>query len=164
MHIYFLFILFCFSKNLILGQSSLNDQVILREWNKINEMRGTDTKCKGYKIKGNLPSLNWDKDLAQAALLHAKDMAAKKYFAHVSPSGKNFTYWVDQTDYPWKSVGENLAQFGGYELEEQTPSKSWKESADHCENIMTEKYKDGGLAYYKGYWVLFLGRTWMRWQ
>lgn len=46
--------------------------------------------------------------LDQAALMKAQDMAAKGYYAHVSPDGTTPMHWVEKAGYKYLIIGENL--------------------------------------------------------
>ena len=90
-----------------------------------------------------LPGLEVDNDLAKAAEAKAIDMADKHYFAHISPKGITPWYWIEKSDYHYRHAGENLAiRFTNAEDEE----RAWMESPKHRENIMSEKYRDTGVA------------------
>lgn len=46
--------------------------------------------------------------LDQAAQMKAQDMAAKGYYAHVSPEGLTPMHWVEKSGYRYLVIGENL--------------------------------------------------------
>jgi len=85
--------------------------------------------------------------LEKAAQEKADDMAAKGYFAHVSPDGKTPWYWLDKIDYNFSSAGENLAVnfFDSTDIE-----NAWMNSPGHRENILNPKYTEIGIATARG--------------
>ena len=56
----------------------------------------------------NLPTLTRNAQLDEAAQMKAQDMAAKGYYAHVSPEGITPMYWVERAGYKYLIIGENL--------------------------------------------------------
>lgn len=80
--------------------------------------------------------------LDEAAQLAAADMAAKGYFAHVSPDGKTPWYWLDQAGYRYSFAGENLAvNF----TDTQALEDAWLASPTHRANIMKAAYTQVGF-------------------
>lgn len=76
---------------------------------------------------------------AQAA---ANDMAAKGYFAHVSPDGKTPWFWLNQAGYHYSYAGENLAvNF----TDSQNVETAWMESPTHRANIVKPQYTRVGF-------------------
>ena len=58
---------------------------------------------------GEEGALTINPTLVAAAQAKANDMAAKGYFAHIAPDGKDSWYWFAQQDYTFDYAGENLA-------------------------------------------------------
>src|SRR5512146_777130 len=56
-----------------------------------------------------LAGVTEDPMLDAAAQAAANDMAAKGYFAHTSPDGKDPWFWLDQAGYRYSYAGQNLA-------------------------------------------------------
>jgi hypothetical protein len=80
--------------------------------------------------------------LDQAAQLAANDMAAKGYFAHVSPSGTTPWDWLDQAGYKYSYAGENLAvNF----TDSSDVEKAWMASPSHHANIVKPQYTEAGI-------------------
>lgn len=95
--------------------------------------------------------------LDAAAQLHANDMAAKGYFAHVSPDGKQPWYWLDQVGYNYTYAGENLA----VDFTDSTAvNTAWMNSPEHRANILKPEYTQMGIALangtYQGQQVTFV--------
>lgn len=51
----------------------------------------------------------WSCKLEAAAESHSQDMAANDYFSHTGPNGAGIEQRVDNQDYVWQTVGENIA-------------------------------------------------------
>jgi len=56
----------------------------------------------------DIPALQRNALLDQAAEMKAKDMAANGYYAHVSPDGVTPMHWVEKAGYKYLIIGENL--------------------------------------------------------
>lgn len=85
--------------------------------------------------------------LTQAAQDKANDMAAKGYFAHVSPSGQLPWYWFQQVGYDYEFAGENLAvNF----TDSQDVVTAWMNSPMHRANILKQDYTQIGIGISEG--------------
>lgn len=109
------------------------------------------------RATGELRTLTQSATLEKAARLKAEDMAAKGYFAHVTPDGKEPWYWFDQAGYKYAAAGENLA----VNFTESTDvTNAWMLSPTHRANIMNGKYTEIGIATaegtYKGRNAIFI--------
>ncbi len=81
--------------------------------------------------------------LVAAAQAKADDMAAKGYFAHVSPDGTQPWFWLQQAGYGYAHAGENLAvNFSDSENVEE----AWMDSPAHRANILDERFTEVGIA------------------
>lgn len=85
--------------------------------------------------------------LTKAAQMKADDMAAKGYFAHTSPEGKNPWYWFKQAGYDFVYAGENLAVNFNESVE---VNQAWMNSPGHKANIMNERFTEIGIATAQG--------------
>jgi len=94
--------------------------------------------------KEGLEPLNKDNLLMEAAGLKLKHMFDNQYFAHVAPSGEDFSYWVENVKYKYITVGENLAMGSFKDGKEMV--KAWMESPGHRANILKEEYEEIGVA------------------
>ena len=56
----------------------------------------------------DIPVLQRNSLLDQAAQMKAQDMAANGYYAHVSPDGTTPMHWVEKAGYKYLIIGENL--------------------------------------------------------
>jgi hypothetical protein len=85
--------------------------------------------------------------LTKAAQEKANDMAAKGYFAHVSPDGTTPWHWLDQVGYKYSYAGENLA----VDFTDSTAVESaWMNSPTHRANIVKPQYTEIGIAVANG--------------
>ena len=91
----------------------------------------------------NLPPLEMDERLYQAARKHAVDMARRDYFSHVSPDGTTPSQRVSDEQYRWVSVAENIA--AGYTSVVDVVN-GWVNSAGHYRNIRCTRCTRTGIA------------------
>src|ERR1035437_52496 len=85
--------------------------------------------------------------LDKAAQAAAEDMAAKGYFAHVSPDGKSPWYWLDSVGYHYSYAGENLAVDFTDSSEVEV---AWMNSPTHRANIEKPQYTKVGIGVANG--------------
>lgn len=107
--------------------------------------------------EANLPQLQTSEKLQFAAQMKANDMAAKGYFAHTSPEGITPWFWLNAAGYSYEKAGENLAvNFA----DSNDVVRSWMDSPTHKANILSEKYREVGIAtatgVYKGREAIFV--------
>ena len=96
--------------------------------------------------------VNWRLNLSAMGKVLSMDRG--NYFAHKTPSGLTFAYWIDQAGYRFKKAGENLAHdFKTTKIMQ----KAFMESKTHKENILNPKYKDIGVAVKGKYVVIHFG-------
>lgn len=89
-----------------------------------------------------LGSLKANALLNQAAQLKANDMAAKSYYAHVSPDGTVPPAWLNKVGYKYQAMGENLVV--DRESSEQVVS-AWMGSPSHRENMLNPQFTEIGI-------------------
>jgi len=88
-------------------------------------------------------TLVFNETLAVAAQLKANDMAAKGYFAHISPDGTTPWYWIQQAGYVYTDAGENLAvNFA----DSNDVHNAWMNSPGHRANILRNGFTEIGIA------------------
>ncbi len=104
--------------------------------------------------KYGLPPLKESSALNLSATLKTKDMLAKQYFDHISPSGKSVADLVEMVEYQFISIGENLA-LGNFENDEALV-QGWMNSPGHRANILSLQYQEIGVAVLRGD---FAGKT-----
>lgn len=96
---------------------------------------------------GALEALVEDPLLARAAQAKADDMAARGYFAHVSPDGTTFRKYLDDAGYQYSYAGENLA----VDFEESVDvERAWMNSPTHRANILKAEYTHVGYGVARG--------------
>lgn len=143
------------------GDTPPSDELalVLRE---VNAARAVARVC-GSKPFGPTGPVTWNAQLAAAAQAHARDMATRDYFSHVSPEGGVLKQRVEAAGYVnWRELGENIA--GGYAASEVIPA--WLKSADHCMTLMDPALHEVGIAVvtadsaqneFTNYWVQDFG-------
>ncbi len=108
-----------------------------------NEARAEARKC-GEKMFEAVAPLTWAAKLGAASLTHSRDMASQNYFSHRSKNGGQVNSRVDEQDYAWQGVGENIAAGQG---SAQQVVSAWLSSPPHCANLMGKDFSEMGAAY-----------------
>jgi hypothetical protein len=98
----------------------------------------TNTERTGAGIGG----VALDSQLSQAAQAKADDMAARNYWSHNTPDGKEPWVFVKNAGYNYQAVGENLAYGFGTSCATIT---GWMNSPSHRENMLNSVYTDVGF-------------------
>lgn len=120
---------------------------------KINMLRQKGCNC-GTLYMPPVPPLSLNSQLQGAAVNHAKDMAERNYFDHLSPEGINPDERALTAGFKGNFRGENLAK--GYNLPEEVIT-AWKNSTSHCQAMMDAKSKQAGAGTSQNYWVVMFG-------
>lgn len=89
----------------------------------------------------------YDAALSAAAAQKAADMVARDYWAHVSPIGTQPWYFITEAGYSYRYAGENLAR--DFSSPDAVVS-AWMASPSHKDNLLSDKYKDIGVAVIDG--------------
>lgn len=126
----------------------------------VNEARSQARQCGDQRFEA-VEALVWSCKLEAAAESHSQDMAANDYFSHTGPDGAGIEQRVDNQDYVWQAVGENIA--AGH-TSVSAAVEGWLESPGHCRNIMNDAFTEMGMAKannsesrYSTYWTQTLG-------
>ena len=95
-----------------------------------------------------LSKLGRNRSLSNAASRHARDMASRHYFAHLSPEGRNHMDRIAATRYEpaagcW-TAGENLFFSSGATTPRQLLG-AWMRSVPHRQNILRRGWHDFAL-------------------
>jgi hypothetical protein len=99
------------------------------------------------RVANNLPALQVNPMLQEAAQEKANDMATKGYFAHTSPQGLTPWYWFENVGYSFSYAGENLAvNFS----DSQDVTNAWMNSPEHRANILSVDFTQIGIATAQG--------------
>lgn len=120
----------------------------------VNKLRAKGCYCGGVYQKPVGPVI-WSDTLYRSAMSHAKEMAKYKFFSHFSRSGKDIGQRLTQIGYPWKVVGENIAE--GQKQFSQA-MEDWIESETHCKMLMDKRVDEMAVARYKRFWVQHFGK------
>lgn len=94
--------------------------------------------------------------LVKAALDHARDMVARKFFAHDAPPARRSTFdqRIRATGYMRSSrswaIGENLAWGTGTLSTPAAIVEAWMASPSHRANILAPRYRETGIAVVPG--------------
>lgn len=108
----------------------------------VNEARKTGRVC-GETFYDPAPPLTWNMRLADAAHIHAVDMAANNHFDHAGTDGSTPGSRIRRQGYTPKAWGENIA--AGF-IDVQAVVDNWLESPGHCANIMSPDYSEIGAS------------------
>ncbi len=101
----------------------------------------------GDRAQNSLRTLTMNPVLVAAAQAKADDMAAKGYFAHVSPQGVDPWHWFKEAGYAFDYAGENLAvDFS----DSGDVERAWMNSPTHRENILNPHFTEIGIATAEG--------------
>lgn len=93
--------------------------------------------------KAQVGTLTVNPTLVAAAQAKADDMAAKGYFAHTSPEGKDSWYWFKEVGYDFVHAGENLA----VDFSDSTAvEEAWMNSPTHRANLIDDRFTEIGIA------------------
>lgn len=88
--------------------------------------------------------------LARAAARHARDMVRRRYFSHVSLSGRSFTERILRTGYGRRGgrwlLGENLGWGAGKRATPRAIVRAWMRSPTHRANVLRRDFRDVGIA------------------
>ncbi len=95
----------------------------------------------------NLGAVAEQTQLDAAAQAKANDMAAKGYFAHIGPDGREPWAWVAGAGYNYQYAGENLAvRF----VDSKDVVDAWMASPSHRANIVKPVYTEIGIGVANG--------------
>jgi uncharacterized protein YkwD len=107
------------------------------------------------RIQNGFNELNVSPELSNAASDKARDMVEKNYWSHKTIEGYPFWIFVDNKNYQWNHIGENIA--ADYKTSEGAIN-GWFESPSHQKNILNSDYQDIGVGVYKNIVVAYYGK------
>jgi uncharacterized protein YkwD len=87
------------------------------------------------RAQRGLDPLTASASLARAAAHKSADVLRCDEFSHEA-CGRDFTHWIERTDYDGCRLGENLAYGSGSAATPESIFRSWMESPDHRRNIL----------------------------
>lgn len=97
--------------------------------------------------KQDIPTLQYNEDLAKAAQLKAQNMFEKNYWSHYGPSGETPWQFILESGYQYEYAGENLAKNF---LFSDGIVDAWMDSPTHRENLLRHDYTEVGFAVVNG--------------
>jgi uncharacterized protein YkwD len=112
----------------------------------VNEARSSRRRC-GWTRFEAVPPLTLSAALGNAALAHARDMAARGAMGHAGSDGSSVADRATRAGYRWRTVGENVAT-GQASAEEVVAG--WLASPRHCANVMSADFAEMGVAFATG--------------
>jgi len=98
--------------------------------------------------KYGLSAFEENSKLNAMAQAKVEDMFQNQYFSHYSLSGEGVGDLAKDFDYEFLAIGENLAM-GNFESDENLV-EAWIASLGHRENILSQSYREIGVAIQKG--------------
>ncbi|MFH7820379.1 CAP domain-containing protein [Neobacillus thermocopriae] len=110
------------------------------------------------RAKQGLPALKVDEQLSKMAREKSRDMSAKNYFSHTSPTYGSPFDMMKQYGISYRSAGENIA------MGQRTPEevvKAWMNSEGHRKNILNPNFTHIGVGHVSqgNYWTQeFIGK------
>ena len=101
------------------------------------------------RARRGMRALRMNRRLSRAALAHTRDMIEKRYFAHVTESGRDVVDRLLSTGYlgrvrSWL-VGENLAWGTGSRSTPRETVVAWMESPGHRRNVLNRRFREVGI-------------------
>jgi uncharacterized protein YkwD len=144
--------------NAVVGRES-GATVRARVVDLVNVARSHGRRCGAVRFAA-APPLSVSRKLNDAAEVHARDMARRKFFDHRGANGSQPKDRVFRAGYQPRLTGENIA-FGPESAEEAVAG--WLASPGHCANIMDARFQHIGIGLASGrkrgqiYWVQDFG-------
>lgn len=106
------------------------------------------------RTQNGLAALKTNQELNTAAAAKVDDMFRGQYFAHVSPEGRDASYFSGKAGYEAITIGENLA-LGNFK-DDKDLVEAWMDSPGHRANILHSGFQEIGVAVKRG---TFEGKT-----
>ncbi len=94
------------------------------------------------RSRAGLPNVAVDDLLSRAALLHARDMARRRFFGHFSPDGSSLPDRLQAVGFRWSVAAENIA----LDEDERHANVALLESAPHRANMLDPRVRKIGVA------------------
>lgn len=116
---------------------------------RVNELRAAGCQC-GNTDHAPAPALAWNELLADAARRHSEDMHQNDELTHAGTDGSNSGQRIAEAGYEWRTYGENIAW--NY-LSAEAVFTGWRNSPDHCRNLMNPNFTEMGAARVEAYYV-----------
>ena len=116
----------------------------------INDLRENGQKCNGTQMPA-VPILTFNTTLNEAAKNHATYMNNLDELTHIGANNSDVGDRLDAAGYTYSVAAENLAK--GY-ADEVSVINAWKNSDEHCENMMKAAVREMGVGTSGAYWVM----------
>ncbi|HAR95396.1 MAG TPA: hypothetical protein DCR97_05465 [Deltaproteobacteria bacterium] len=100
------------------------------------------------RSRNGLEKLAENEVLGRVAEYRARDMLAKQYFGHVSPSGQEASDIAERRGYRYKTIAENIVR-GSFRTN-QGVVDCWMRSPAHRKNILSTDIREIGVAIVRG--------------
>jgi len=101
-----------------------------------------------HRTANNQSELTINEELSQAAQVKLHSMFDEQYFDHIAPNGTGPADIVNQVDYEYIRVGENLAL--GIYADDAALVQAWMDSPGHRANILDPGFTEIGIAVAQG--------------
>jgi len=119
----------------------------------VNALRTKGCTCGNLEMPSVAP-LQWNDQLSDSADRHAYDMQSQKFFNHEGSDNSKVGDRTFDAGYSWSTIAENIAYVPGSIAD---VIEGWKNSPNHCKQMMSPNYKDLGAAQRGDYWVQVFG-------
>lgn len=115
----------------------------------VNKARSRARIC-GEKKYPAAPALEFNNELYKAAYMHSLDMSKHQFLEHISSNGDTLVERMQDANYMWRAVGENIAH---NQKNIGQVIQDWLSSPGHCSNIMSADYTQTAAANVNRYWT-----------
>ena len=106
------------------------------------------------RTRRGLAALRTSRPLTRSARRHSRDMVARRYFSHVSPTGENARRRILRTGYLRKRsgsrVGETIAWGAAARSTPADLVRSFMSSGGHRRVLLDRRYRDVGIGFVLG--------------
>lgn len=121
--------------------------------------RATLCLVNAIRAAKGLGALRSHRRLRAAARAHARDMVARGYFAHESPSGVDLATRLRRARYRGTESAENIGAGSDLVASPMAMLIGWMESPPHRENLLERRYDEGGVGIAAGFPASGAGAT-----
>jgi len=117
----------------------------------LNAARASARTC-GAAPMPAAPALSWHGALANAATVHANDMASVGYFSHTGSNGSHYEQRIADSGYQGRISSEILARTERISTPAMLPTSmdAWLNSPPHCAALMRADLREVGAACQRG--------------
>jgi len=103
-----------------------------------------------HRLSVGCAPLEWNRDVAQVAQEHSRDMVQRNFFAHVNPDGDTPFDRLAAAGIEWSRAAENIA-FGFSNAD--AVLQGWLDSPGHRANIENCGLTGHGVGQFETYWT-----------